>query len=359
MELPNDVWATIIQKTRSLKNCKKLYDALPIQVKNELESIYLAHKASLNLRFICAFRGNFSIYNSDILEKRTYLSDILLVKYVKNWSTQKGMMDCIVIGTKCGKILFIDAIKMEHIEYIDVGSTLSDIEFHPTKSIMLSVTDGFYGKKLKILRFDLDRSEFTVAIEFLGPGKKLFFFHPTQPEIYIFTSNYSKLGMVYFCNYQSQSLGFSNLIHSYLYLNNLYTPLKIQDNGTFDCIKYENSSNYFCNFQIDNDEIIELQIQLVFENSGIRDCIVVSDFLRRGDDIYFYTNQKGDTRIFKQSGNKYKLIYSSINNLFKFFCKNDILIFMENNILKVLDLDDNLLIDEFCVENSAVDFMIL
>jgi hypothetical protein len=360
MELPNDIWATIIQKTRSLKNCKKLYDSLPMRVKNDLESIYLVHKASLNLRFICAFHGNFSIYNSDILEKRTYLSDILLVKYVKNWSTQKGMMDCIVVGTKWGKILFLDAITMDHIEYIDVGgSKLSDIEFHPTKSIMLLVTDGFYGKKLKILRFDLDRSEFTVAIEFLGPGKKLFFFHPTQPEIYIFNLNNLKLGMVYFCNYQSQSLGFSNLIHSYLYLNNLYTPLKIRDDGTFDCIKYENSANHFCNFKIDHDEVIELQIQPVLEDSGIKDFINVWDFLRRGDDIYFYTNQKGDSRIYKQSGNEYKIIYSSINNLFKFYCKNDSIIFMENNILKVLDLNDNLLIDEFFLENSAVDFMIL
>ena len=49
----------------------------------------------------------------------------------------------------------------------------------------------------------------------------------------------------------------------------------------------------------------------------------------------------------------------TINNLFKFYCKNDLIIFMENNILKVLDLHDNLLIDEFCVENSAVDYMIL
>ena len=259
MELPNDIWATIIQKTRSLKNCKKLYDALPMRVKNNLESIYLAHKASLNLRFICAFRGNFSIYNSDILEKRTYLSDILLVKYIKNWNTKKRMMDCIAVGTKWGKILFLDAITMEHIEYIDVGgSKLSDIEFHPTKSIMLLVTDGFYGKKLKILRFDLDRSEFTVL-----------------------------------------------------------------------------------------------------EDSGIKNCINVWDFLRRGNDIYFYINQKGDSRIYKQTGDEYKLIYSSINNLFKFYCKNDLIIFMENNILKVIDLHDNLLIDEFCLENSAVDFMIL
>jgi len=365
MELPNDIWATIIQKTTSLKTCKKLYDALPMLVKNDLESIYLAHKESLNLRFVCAFSGNFSIYNSDILEKKTYLSDILVVKYVKNWSTQKGIMDCIVVGTKWGKILFLDTITMDHIEYIDIGgSTLSDIEFHPTKSIMLAVNDSVYGKKLKILRFDLDRSEFTVAIEFLGPGKKLFFFHPIQPEIYIFTSNYSynpyhwKLGMVYFCNYQSQSLGFSNVIHSYLYLNNLYTPLKIRDNGTFDCIKYENSANHFYNFQIDHDEIVELKIQPVLEDSGIEICINVWDFLRRGDDIYFYTSQKGDTRIYKQSGNEFKLIYSSINNLFKFYCKNDFIIFMENNILKVLDLNDNLLIDEFCVENSAVDFLV-
>ena len=44
MELPNDIWATIIQKTRSLKNCKKLYDALPMRVKNNLESILVERR---------------------------------------------------------------------------------------------------------------------------------------------------------------------------------------------------------------------------------------------------------------------------------------------------------------------------
>lgn len=365
MELPNDIWSSILQKTKSIKNCEKMYDALPSQVRDELKSIYFAHKESLNLRFVCGFSGHFSLYNSDILEKKIYLSNIFLVKYIKNWNTQKGKRDCIVVATSNGKILFSDAITMDYIEAFDIGSTLSHIEFHPTQSIMLTVKEELYGKKLKIWRFDLDRSAFTIAIEFLGSGKKLFFFHPSQPEIYIFTSNYSynpyhwKLGMVYFCNYQNQSMGFSDAIHSYLYLNNLYTPLKIREDGTFDCIKYDNPINNFCNFRIDNDEIIELQIQQVRENTGLNDCLVVWDFLRIGNDIYFYTYQKRDTRIFKQTGNESKIIYRSPHLLSQIFCKNRMLVFMDNKELVFLDLEDNLLIEKFSLDDSPVDFCLI
>lgn len=60
------------------------------------------------------------------------------------------------------------------------------------------VETKLFGRKMKLWRFDLDRISFTVIIQFLGDVKKLFYFHPTDPEIYIFISNY------YFNPYQSK-----------------------------------------------------------------------------------------------------------------------------------------------------------
>lgn len=48
-ELPIDIWGTILQKTRSLEDCEKLYSALPIQSKAELKNVYEAHVEFLNL----------------------------------------------------------------------------------------------------------------------------------------------------------------------------------------------------------------------------------------------------------------------------------------------------------------------
>jgi hypothetical protein len=42
-ELPIDIWAIILQKTRSLQNCENLYSALPIQSRAELKNLYEAH----------------------------------------------------------------------------------------------------------------------------------------------------------------------------------------------------------------------------------------------------------------------------------------------------------------------------
>jgi|688.fasta_scaffold2206227_2 hypothetical protein len=62
MELPNDIWSLILQKTKTIKNCEKKYAALPYQIKEELKSIYFAHKESLNFRIIFGFKNHFSIF---------------------------------------------------------------------------------------------------------------------------------------------------------------------------------------------------------------------------------------------------------------------------------------------------------
>ena len=40
MELSTDLWSSILQKTRSVRNCDKLYSALPSQTRDELKEAY-------------------------------------------------------------------------------------------------------------------------------------------------------------------------------------------------------------------------------------------------------------------------------------------------------------------------------
>jgi hypothetical protein len=362
MELSSDIWSIILLKTRTIKNCEKLYTALPIQIKDELKEIYLSHKKSLNLKIICGFQNHFSLYNNDMLEKKINLFNIKTIKYLKNWDTSEGIKDCIMIATHDGIVLFCDSITMEYIEIIEVGNTLYYIDFHPTKSIMLTVfLDLQKREKLKIWRFDTDRSALTIPLEFFGSSKKNYFLHPSDPEIYLFTSKRSDnpnqyiLEKVYFCNYENQSVSFSDAIHSYLYLNNLLSPLKIREDGTFDCIENKNGKNYFINFRIENDHIHQILSQPV---STILENFVISDFIRDKNDIYFQINQKKSTKIYRQIDNQCKIIYSSLFQISHMICKNKVIIFTENNELKLLNMHD-LVIENISLENLSVDFCVL
>ena len=47
MELPTEIWSCILQKTRTIKNCNKLYTAFTSKVKAELKDIYETHKKKI------------------------------------------------------------------------------------------------------------------------------------------------------------------------------------------------------------------------------------------------------------------------------------------------------------------------
>jgi len=55
MELPIDLWSSILQKMRSIRNCDKLYAALPPQTRAELKEVYYFHKESINMKIGFAF----------------------------------------------------------------------------------------------------------------------------------------------------------------------------------------------------------------------------------------------------------------------------------------------------------------
>ena len=48
-EFPSDIWGIILQKSRSLEDCEKLYSALPSKIRAEIKDLYEAHKEALAL----------------------------------------------------------------------------------------------------------------------------------------------------------------------------------------------------------------------------------------------------------------------------------------------------------------------
>jgi hypothetical protein len=364
MDLPTDLWGKILEKTRSIKTCDKLYEVFPNETRAELKEAYESHKDRITLKTVFVFNNKLSFYDGDHFLQDIPFENIMAVKFVKNWNTPIGKSDCVVVGTNSGVIMFWDATTLDYIFEVDIGTSLGDIEFHPTKSIMLTVRVELYGRKIKVWKFDEngEMTDVSFAVESLGEGKKYYYFHPFEPEIYVFASNYSynpyhqKLSKVFFCNYDMNSVSFSDRIHSFMYLNNYYTPLKINGDGSFECVKYEGGTNYFCHFVISNFEIEEIEQQAICKNTGANS--VVWDFLRIGEDIYFYSNRVGDASIYKQTGDQYKIIYQTTNTISRMFYKNEFIVFVEKGELKFVDLE-TLSVDVVSLGEAPVDFCVM
>lgn len=276
-----------------------------------------------------------------------------MVRYIQNWDTPIGKKDCIIAATKTGLIMFWDALTKEYIQGLEIGSNICEIEFHPAKSIMLTVGQYWIGRELKIWKFDKYWSIIRIDIESLGDYKKLYYFHPTDPDVYIFSSPYSrKISKMYVCDYDIRFPSILNRPQSFLYLNDYYEPLKINEDWTFECIKKVGDVNYFCKFKISDFEIAEIQLQPVCEAISS-----ILDFLRIGTDIYFHTNSSDCQTICKQISNGYKIIHQTASKISKILNKKNLLIFFENEECKCIDLE-SLEIDEFTICESPVDFCI-
>ena len=357
MELPTELWSSILLKTRTIQSCNKLYTALPKETRAELKDTYESHKEKLNVKIFCGFQNRLTICsacNNGNLEFEFQLEDIFTVQYIQDWDTPIGKKDCIVAATKNGLVMFWDAATMEYIQGLEIGSNICEIEFHPTKSLMLTVGQYWIGRELKIWKFDKYWSIARISIEVLGDDKKFYYFHPTEQKVYIFSSTHSrKISKMYICNYDIQFPSIMNRPQSFLYLNDYYEPLKINEDGTFECIKKVDDVNYFCKFRVSNFEIEDIQLQPVCEVS-----LTILDFLRIGEDIYFHTNSSDCQTICKQTGNDYKIIYKTTNKISKIFNKKDLLIFFENNECKCIDLDSHD-IDGISIREAPVDFCVI
>jgi hypothetical protein len=362
MELPTELWSSILQKTRSIQSCRKLYIALPTQTRAELKNTYEFHKERLNIKIFCGFQNKLCILNNsniDNLDFEFQLDNIFAVQYIKDWDTPIGKKDCIVAATKTGLVMFWDALTKEYIQGLEIGSNICEIQFHPTKSLMLTVGQYWIGRELKIWKYDKYWSIIRIDIESIGDYKKLYYFHPTQPDVYIFSSYNSKISKMYVCNYDIQFPSIMNRPRSFLYLNdNYYEPLKINEDWIFECIKKVGDVNYFCKFKISEFNIEEIELQIIRQNIEKTANLIILDFFRLGLNIYFHTNCSELSTLYKQNNNETKIIYCTTNKISQICYKNGFIVFFENNECKCVDLDSHD-IDGISIREAPVDFCVI
>lgn len=369
MELSTDLWSIILQKTNIAKQCKKLYDALPKVIKQELVDIYIKHNEKISINILCAIDYKMILFTNGEMDSNFYQdydfdTDIKFVRYVKNWyiiNEEGEKIDCFISVSKKNIIMFWNATTHTYVSKIEIDSDIKEIEFHPTKPIMMVACDD-----LQVYIFDNDGYTKKCSMENIGIKKKLYFFHQSLPQIYIFSlslTNNSKLYSFMICDYETDIISLTDIIQTYFQRNCYKTPIKMNSDGSFECIKFTGSANYFCQFVITETDLLETNLQKIEENSEFPANIIIRDFIRIGKYVYFHTNessfdeeilQKYTQKIYRQCGNKSKLIYNTTNKLSKIIYKNNYLIFVDNIEFKILDLETNT-IDCFFRWKSKID----
>jgi len=369
MELSTDLWSIILQKTNIAKQCKKLYDALPKVIKQELVDIYKKHNEKISINILCAVDYKMILFingemGSNFYQDFDFDTDIKFVRYVKNWyiiNEEGDKIDCFVSVSKKNIIMFWNAITHTYVSKIEIDSDIKEIEFHPTKPIMMVACDD-----LQVYIFDNDGYTKKCSMENIGNKKKLYFFHQTLPQIFIFSlspTNNSKLYSFMICDYETDIISLTDIIQTYFQRNFYKTPIKMNSDGSFECIKFTGSANYFCQFVITETDLVETNLQKIEENSEFPANIIIRDFIRIGKYVYFHTNessfdeeilQKYTQKFYRQCGNKSKIIYNTTNKLSKIIYKNNYLIFVDNIEFKILDLETNA-IDCFFRWKSKID----
>jgi hypothetical protein len=165
------------------------------------------------------------------------------------------------------------------------------------------------------------------------------------------------------CDYETDFISFTDIIQTYFHCNFYKTPLKTNSDGSFECVKFTGSANYFCQFIITETDLVETNLQKIEENSESVANVIIKDFIRIGKYIYFHTNnstfdeeilQHYTQKFYRQSGNKSKIIYNTTNKLSKIIYKNNYLIFVDDVEFKILDLETNI-VDHYFMWNRKID----
>jgi hypothetical protein len=87
-EFPIEIWGTILQQTRSLEECEKLYSAFPIEFRAELKDLYESRKEALALEeFFEPDRNTLS--NSDIRRIARILIEEIQQEHQRNPNSPK------------------------------------------------------------------------------------------------------------------------------------------------------------------------------------------------------------------------------------------------------------------------------
>jgi hypothetical protein len=368
MELPIEIWSSILQKTKVFSNCERLYASLPENIKKDLKKIYENHIQKITLNILCSKKDGLILYRNGKLKNFNYSDQIIFLRYIKNLCIDNKVIDCIVSVSYNNKIVFWNVNNYKNIAEIQIETNIKSVEFHPIKPIMLVICD-----EIRIYNFE-NNGNYTIKIstQNIDDSKKIYFFHPTLFYIYTFIlfpfSKNKKIEIIkkiIIYDYEDYYIKIINRIdcgdEKYL------TPIKMNDDKLFECIKYYNNNYYFLEFKIINNFLQEINNQKIVNNFDINYNFIINDIIRINNNIYFHTmsydlheNNNLSSIFNKNVDYEITILYQTNNKLSKIIYKNNCLIFVEDDKFKIIDIETNKVNDLFYLNDKIInDFLII
>ena len=357
MDLPTDIWEKILLSLNNGACCERLYNALPKKFQKELMYQYMDHRKMINTRILCAVKNTAALFIENGIYVKFYQdyiveNDVIFVRYGTNMITRDGVRDCIVSATRNGTIMFWDAHSNRYIDRIDIDNKIEHLELHPNKSRMVVSAINGSGLEIQSMIFWEGGIKFNETIVGYDKDYEIkLVYHPTLPHIYIIRST-NNIISVYLWKYEEvydedsendffvyseferielpTIINFSiNSVESYIYT--YHTPLKITNNGEFECLSKGLHHYSIVRMEIRNARFFIKEVEIL-----LYPCRVVNDYLRVENDIYYIENC---SNIIEQRGMTTTVLYVSEENLSKIEIRRGHLIFVEGNCFKRIDLD--------------------
>jgi len=334
MELPSDIWGTILQKINSYKDSVKLFLSLPNNVKKDLMQIYEIHISKISPRILVSYNNNVSVYNNIEPIFQIDCNDVKIVRFRHNHNE-------IAIAQGNGKIMFWNYKTNENTMNIQLKQKfINNLEFHPNGKIMVTRAGDF----LKIWIFEENgKINFRHWRDDFLFYNLSFLFHPIKPNLYIarYRSNDNEIIDLYDWKYSVQDRYemIDHIILPSYHDVHYYLPIKF----SYDWEKIENIMDFkaFGNRNFGGVLLNRISIYKAnrrpFTNNIMLDLYTkkINDYFWNGDKFYYCKNCiiEKDTIT-----NLEKCIYKSSEQIKKMYCKNNSIIFIDGNEFKMLDL---------------------
>jgi hypothetical protein len=345
MELPCEIWEKIIVQIKDVKQCVKLFKALPKITRNNIRSIFDKHLESIQTKII------YSVENCVFLAIEN--KRIIIQMENNNIQHVRIMNDGNYVSVdKKGKIIFMDPKKYKYIDCIEIESNLENIEFHPTESRMIvSLIRENLGLEIQSIHLKKDGIDFNQTLIAYEPEFLLkIVYHPTLPYVLIIRHKNNQIYSVYLWNY-NQIIGGDEFEYSDFervefpfiinfgidYVDNFiymyYLPFKILENGDFECLGKGISYYYILKMGISNNKFYLKENERLLYYAQIQ----IFDYIRINHKIIYLVDRY---KIIEQNGANTRIIYENHGEpVSKLTYKNNYIIFLENNIFKKIDLD--------------------
>jgi len=345
MELPCEIWEKIIVQIKDVKQCVKLFKALPKITQNNIHSIFVKHIESIQIKILYSLENYVFLAIED---KR------IIIQMENNDIQQLRIMNdgnYVSVDIK-GKIIFWDHKKYKYIDCVEIESEIHNIEFHPTESRMIvSLIRENLGLEIQSIHFKKNGIDFNQTLIAYEPEFLIeIVYHPIISYILIIRHKNSQIYSVYLWNYNQTIDGdeleysdFERIEYPFIinfgidYIDNFiyiyYLPFKILENGDFECLGKGISYYYILKMGISNNKFYLKENQRFLYSN----CRQIFDYVRYNDKLIYIVN---GYKIIQQDKGNIKIIYENHGEpISRLTLKHNYIIFLENHMFKKIDLD--------------------